>query len=161
MTNCINCKNLLNVSSTICPTCGSDQESKSIPVQKKTSTKLKILCALTILGSIFTIGRALLYEIIAHSTNNDEYIRGWIYGLSSIATIIGAIQMLNKKETGLITYTIGQTVYLLTVIWAASVYVSLMHNDIIFLIIISMTFMIPTIIFLWLYWTQSIRSQLS
>lgn len=161
MSNCINCKNLLDVSSKFCPTCGTNQESKSISVQKTGATKLKVLCVLTIIGSFFTIGRALLYEAIAHSTNNDEYIRGWVYGISSIVTIIGAISMLNKKETGLITYTIGQTVYILTVIWATIVYTSMKHGFGGISIIISLMFLIPSIFFLWIYWTQPIRKQFS
>jgi hypothetical protein len=161
MSICINCKSSLEEKDSFCPTCGFNQVRTSIPIEKTGAMLLRILCVLTILGSFFTIGRAILYEAIANVADNDEYIRGWIYGLSSIVTFIGALLMFNEKRSGLITYSIGQSVYIITVIWATSIYVSVGHGVGQVAFAVSMMFMIPSILFLWMYWTKSIRSQLN
>lgn len=160
MSICINCNSLLEKNINVCPTCGTLRESKSIPVQKTNFTLLNVLCVLTIIGSFFTIGRALLYEAIAHAADNEEYIRGWIYGLSSVITIIGAVLMKRKEKSGLLTYTIGQSIYILTVIWATSIYSSAGDGFAEITLVISMIFLIPSLFFLGIYWSQSIRSQL-
>ena len=160
MPNCINCNSVIEGDSNLCLTCNAPPFIKAIPKVK--SNTLKVMCVLTIVGSLFAIARAILYEVIANSHDgNDEYIRGWIYGISSVMTIIGAIWMLQKDKTGLTIYTVGQIIYILTVIWATIIYTNMGNGIAEVALVISMIFLIPSIFFLLIYWTSSIRSQLT
>ena len=60
------------------------------------ATLLIVLCIFTIIGSMFTIGRGVLYELFADLADND-YVRGWIYAATGIGTLVGAVMMLLRK----------------------------------------------------------------
>lgn len=130
------------------------------------STLLIILCVLTIVGSIFTICRAFLYEVVAHMDSDTNYIRGWIYAISSIGTLIGAVMMINGKMRGLYLYSCFQLIYIITVIIATFSYTDLFRSDLdmnlsYLSLSIAMFFLVPSVVFLCLYWTRSIKGQLS
>lgn len=161
---CINCQKEIDEAMVYCPHCGEDQRITAVQSDKRASSSfLTVLCILTIIGSIFTIGRAYLYEMVSMMDGNHNYYRGWIYALSSIGTLVGAWLMLQKKRKGLIVYTLFQTVYIITVIIA-----SLSYTDTIFggqsdtevrLLAsgIAMFFLLPSLLFLILYWTPMIK----
>ncbi len=156
MQNCIRCAAPLEEATNFCPRCGTDQRYGYR--EKESSTLLTVLCILTIIGSVFQIVRGMLYELVATADNNNEYIRGWIYAITGVATIIGSILMLQKQLNGLYVYTAGQAIYLLTCFWATSVYMNdpdLGGEGIVFAI--AAMFVVPAIIFLIIFWTDGCK----
>jgi len=156
MENCIRCNTPLEAGTNFCPTCGTDQ--RFTIGSKQSSTLLIVLSILTIIGSVFQLFRGMLYELVAAADNNSEYIRGWIYSITAIVTIAGAVMMLMKHLKGLYVYTVGQAIYILTCFWATSVYM----NDPDFggegiVIAIASVFIVPAIIFLILFWTDDCK----
>lgn len=149
-----------------CPNCGQDQHSKNITAQKSSTTFLTVLCILTIVGSVFTILRSVLYEMISMMDSNSNYIRGWIYAGSSIGTLIGAILMLQKKLKGLYLYSVFQAIYIITVLFATFVYGDIFkesgrNNEMSTLAFtIAMFFLVPSIFFLVSYWKNPIKKHL-
>lgn len=132
-------------------------------MENNKGTFLIFLCVLTIIGSLFTILRGFLYEMISTIDENHSYFRGWIYILTSIGTAIGAILMLQKKYIGLIIYSICQIIYLLTVLYATSQYSNDSVSDLnlgSFAVAISAFFMLPSLIVLVLYWLDVNRKLL-
>lgn len=156
MLNCNKCNDEVSENTNFCPSCGAELREGS-PKDNGNSSLLTVLCVLTILGSIFTIGRALLYEMFSEFDQNSEYIRGWIYAASAIGTLVGAALMLKKQLRGLYIYTIFQIIYLITVVIASLSYGE--FNDVAF--IIALFFLVPSILFLVLYWTNSVKKHMS
>lgn len=156
MEKCIRCNTPLESGTSFCPVCGADQRFN--PGANQSSVMLIILCILTLVGSVFQLFRGMLYELVAAADNNSEYIRGWIYSITAIVTIIGAIMMLQKQLKGLYVYTAGQAIYLLTCFWATSVYLEdVTDSDRILVWIISSIFIIPAIIFMILFWMDECK----
>jgi hypothetical protein len=164
MTNCIRCNQNLEKETNFCPNCGEDQSLNEVTREKSNASFLIVLCTLTIIGSIFTIARAYLYEMVAMMDSGIDYVRGWIYAGSGIGTLIGAVLMIQRKLLGLYVYSIFQVIYIITVIVASFSYGSVMeeYGDEINLIAsaIAMFFIIPSLAFLGLYWTKMVRKHL-
>jgi hypothetical protein len=132
-------------------------------MENNKGTFLTFLCVLTIIGSLFTILRGYLYELISTIDTDHSYFRGWIYILSSIGTAVGAILMLQKKFIGLIIYTVCQIIYLLTIVYATSQYANDSVSDFNFgalAVAISAFFLFPSLIVLVLYWLDINRKLL-
>lgn len=152
-----------------CPTCGEDQRANNLNQQSSNSSFLIVLCALTIIGSVFTFGRAYLYEMVSMMSENNNYFRGWIYAGSAIGTLVGAIMMIQRKLKGLYVYSAFQGIYIITVLVATFSYsnafdgfkgdngneASLLASG------IAMFFLLPSILFLILYWTNMIKKHLT
>jgi hypothetical protein len=165
MINCKRCNQQMEEEISFCPTCGEDQRANNINQERSNASFLIALCVLTIVGSIFTIGRAYLYEMISMMDGSNNYLRGWIYAGSSIGTLVGAIMMIQRKLNGLYVYSAFQIVYIIAVIIASFSYsdsfgshgkeASLLASG------IAMFFLIPSIIFLTLYWTKMIKKHLT
>lgn len=168
MTNCKRCNQQMDGETNFCPTCGEDQRTNNIIQQKSNATFLIVLCVLTIIGSVFTIGRAYLYEMVSMMGGESNYIRGWIYAGSSIGTLAGAIMMIQRKLNGLYIYSTFQGIYIITVLVASLSYsdafgsfdrsgnaASLLASG------IAMFFLLPSILFLILYWTNMIKKHLT
>ena len=164
MTNCKRCNQQMDEGTNFCPTCGEDQRANNVNQQKSNATFLMILCVLTIIGSIFTIARAYLYEMVSmiggELGGNSNYIRGWIYACSSIGTLVGAIMMLNRKLNGLYIYSAFQIIYIVTVIIASFSYGDTFKGATALASGIAMFFLLPSILFLVLYWTNIIKKHL-
>jgi hypothetical protein len=154
MKKCKNCNQELSKELNLCPSCGAEQSANM-------ESWLILLCVLTIIGSVFTIGRALLYELVSSMSHGSDYSRGWTYAGSAIGTIIGAILMLKKKLIGLYTYSFFQIIYIITVIIATFSHSNTSGATSDWVFGISMLFLIPSIIFLILYWTKMIRKHLA
>ena len=120
-----------------------------------------ILCVGTIIGSIFGILRAWLYEAVAHAADNAEYIRGWIYAIANIGTLTGAVMMLQRKLLGLHIYTVSQVVYIGSVIYTTFIYSDEFDGAGELAFVISLLFLLPSILFLVLYWLDVNRRVLS
>ncbi len=102
MTNCKRCNQQMDGETNFCPTCGEDQRANTINQQNSNASFLIVLCVLTIVGSVFTIGRAFLYEMVSIlGSGNGNYIRGWVYAASGIGTLVGAIMMVQRQLKGL------------------------------------------------------------
>lgn len=158
---CIRCNQPLNENTNFCPACGEDQRVNSLVEKKENASFLVVLCVLTIIGSAFTMARAFLYEIISFSMDEHNYLRGWIYAGTSIGTLVGAIMMLQRKLIGLHIYSVAQIIYILTVIAAAFSYDDVFGSDASLIALgIGMFFVIPSIIFLILYWTNMVKRHL-
>ena len=152
MKSCIACNAEIETGFNFCKTCGSNQNPPQNNVIKKDSTLLTVLCILTIIGSLFGILRGWLYELVS-TVGNDDYFRGWIYIFANIGTLVGAIMMLKRKILGLHLYTVFQSIYILTVIYATLVYEISDFEGL--AIVLSMFFLIPSVVFLILYWQNT------
>ena len=157
MIKCIRCSNPIENTLNFCPTCGEDQRGKST----SNATFLIVLCTFTIIGSVFTMGRAFFYEMISVLDESHTYLRGWVYFGSAIGTIVGAIMMIQKKMRGLYIYSIFQIIYILTVITASFSYGGPGEAKFLIATGISMFFIVPSILFLVLYWTDIVKRNLS
>ena len=125
MTNCKRCNQQMDEEINFCPTCGEDKRGNFVSQQQHQKSKpffLIFLCVLTIIGSVFTIGRAYLYEMVSMMDGHSNYFRGWIYAGSAIGTLIGAIMMTQRKLKGLYVYSVFQVIYIITVIIASFSY---------------------------------------
>ena len=172
MTNCKRCNQQMDEEINFCPTCGEDKRghfvSQQQHQQKSKPTFLIVLCVLTIIGSVFTIGRAYLYEMVSMMDGHSNYIRGWIYAGSAIGTLTGAIMMTQRKLNGLYIYSIFQVIYIITVIIASFSYGDTFGgtNDLAtfganaFASVVAIFFLIPSVLFLVLYWTNMIKKYL-
>ncbi len=166
MTNCKRCNGQMDEETNFCPICGEDQRANIVNQQKSNASFLIVLCVLTIIGSVFTIGRAYLYEMVSMMDEHSNYIRGWIYAGSAVGTLAGAIMMIQRKLNGLYIYSAFQGIYIITVLVASFSYsdafgsqgkgneASLLASG------IAMFFLLPSILFLILYWTNMIKKHL-
>ncbi len=139
------------------------------PVLNKRSSSaiLATLCVLTLIGSVFTILRAFVYFTISSVGAGETWadsmnVRGSLYLLTSIGTIIGAVKMLNKEMLGLHVYTVSQVIYLITVFFALSYYLDKFKSNFgdQFAIMLVMFFVVPSVVILALYWTQMAKQHL-
>jgi hypothetical protein len=129
-----------------------------------TSSGLLItLCTLTIIGSVFGILRAFLYEFgamvaeVATGSNMDmTYVRGLLYVAFHTGTLIGAIIMLCRSMVGFYMYTISQILYIVFVLYTT--YAT--YDARVFEAIIGAMFWGPSLVFLILYWTLPTRKHL-
>jgi len=163
MKECVKCNQQINNNLNFCPNCGHNQIQTTL---NQNSSVLIILGILTIVGSLFTIVRAYFYEIISLIDSDHDYYRGWIYAGTSLGTLVGAIIIMLKKKYGLYIYSISQIIYIITVIYATFIYNDNVNNDGFFkdtnelAIAIAMLFLVPSIIFLALYWSKYVRKHL-
>jgi hypothetical protein len=157
MKKCIRCNQPIENVLNFCPTCGEDQRGENT----SNATFLIVLCIFTIIGSVFTMGRAFFYEMISVLDESHTYLRGWVYFASAIGTIVGAFMMIQKKMRGLYIYSIFQIIYILTVIIASFSYGSPGEVMGVLAIGMSMFFIVPSILFLVLYWTDIVKRNLS
>jgi len=133
---------------------------------RSSSAILNTLCVLTLIGSVFTILRGIVYLTISSGGGGAwadlMNVRGSLYLLTSIGTIIGAVKMLNKEMLGLHVYTVSQVIYLITVFFALSYYLDQFKSNFgdQFAIIVVMFFVVPSVVILALYWTQMARQHL-
>ena len=164
MTNCKRCNQQMDEEINFCPTCGEDKRGNFVSQQqhqqKSKPTFLIVLCVLTIIGSVFTIGRAYLYEMVSMMDGHSNYIRGWIYAGSAIGTLIGAIMMTQRKLNGLYIYSIFQVIYIITVIIASFSYGDAFGGANALATAVAIFFLIPSVLFLVLYWTNMIKKYL-
>lgn len=160
---CKKCGNQLSDSDKFCYSCGQPTSPpQSQAPQSGNTSMLTILCIMSILGSLFTIGRGMLYELIAEIDGGD-YVRGFTYALTSVGTTIGAVMMLGKSLKGLYVYTVCQSIYLLTVIIATSSHMSgkLFRGEEEWAIFIASIFFVPSALFLWVYWSPGVKKCLN
>ena len=164
MTNCKRCNEPMNAETNFCPKCGEDQRPNVENPQKSNASFFIVLCVLTIIGSVFTIGRAFLYEMVSMMDDGSNYVRGWVYAGTSVGTLIGAVMMIQRKLQGLYIYTISQIIYILTVMVASLSYgdeFGKFGDEATFLAsAIAMFFILPSLLFLILYWTNMVKKHL-
>jgi hypothetical protein len=153
MKSCIACNAEIEDGFNFCKICGSNQKAQKNDSIKSKGLLLTILCVLTIIGSLFGIVRGWIYELVS-TVGNDDYFRGWIYIFANIGTLVGAILMLKRKKIGLHLYSVFQVIYILTVIYATVIYEVSDFEGL--AIVASMFFLIPSIVFLILYWQKKI-----
>ncbi len=170
MKNCVKCQKEIGVQDTYCQYCGSHQlrdelmdrldrveNSINNTVKKENTGLLVALGVISIIGSIFGIGRGLLYEAVSSLDPDSEYVRGYIYVYANLGSLIGVIMLLSKKIWGLYIYTFSQVVYIVTVLWAAMSY----EVGSSFAVAFSSFFLIPSVVFVFLFWTKDIKNKLS
>ena len=150
MSNCIKCQKELDPFQDFCQYCGASQRSQPANgvANKENAIFLYVLCVLTILGSLFGMIRGWLYELVAVAADNEEYIRGWIYILTNIGTLVGAVIMLQKNVSGFYVYMVCQVLYILTVMYTTFIYTDDAGE---FAVFIGIIFILPSIVFLFLY----------
>jgi hypothetical protein len=176
---CTNCGKEVSEDHAFCQHCGaatsneasanSDSTSKTtapieLEPQEKISDFLRLLCVLTIIGSIFGIFRGLIYEMITAAGDwNDNYLRGFLYTITNFGTLIGAILMLLRQKRGLYIYTASQLAYIMVVFVASFVYKSenYFEGAETFAFALALFFLLPSILFLFLYWMKVNVNQLT
>ncbi|MFZ9029019.1 MAG: hypothetical protein ACO2Z9_08385, partial [Crocinitomicaceae bacterium] len=84
-------------------------------------------------------------------------IRGLLFVMVNIGTIIGAIVMLSRKLTGLYVYSVFQVLYLLVIVWATLSHLGGVQTDI-FAVTIAAVFFLPSLAFLIMYWSDPVRN---
>lgn len=160
MKQCISCNYQIEEEGE-CPHCDVMVTENLITSKKKRNRVfLIVLCVFTIIGSLFGILRGIFYQDVITSNGYD---RGWTYIAANLGTMIGAILMIyNKKVSGLYVYSICQILYLYTVWVASNSYTDVKYlGDLSELAsFISMVFLIPSILFLILYWLPINRKHL-
>ncbi len=134
------------------------------PQDTSTSSGLLItLCTLTIIGSVFGILRAFLYEFgamvaeVATGNMDMTYVRGLLYVAFHTGTLIGAIIMLCRSMVGFYMYTISQILYIVFVLYTTYATYDGLGG---FEAIIGAMFWGPSLVFLILYWTLPTRKYL-
>ena len=170
MKNCVKCQKEIGGQDAYCQYCGSHQlryelmdrldrveNSINNTVKKENTGLLVTLSVISIIGSIFGIGRGLLYEAVSSLDADSEYIRGYIYVYANLGSLIGVIMLLSKKIWGLYIYSVSQVVYIVTVISAAMSY----EVGSAFAVAFSSFFLIPSVVFVFLFWTKDIKNKLS
>ncbi|EDP95329.1 hypothetical protein KAOT1_09661 [Kordia algicida OT-1] len=150
-----------------CPECGTNQGVKVVYIDRNDKpVGLIVLCVLTICGSLFTIGRAIIYELFAAITEDEGIAtRGLIYILTSVGTIIGAVLMISRKLIGLYIYSVSQVIYIITLVIAIYTHNSetgfVPRNGLADMSgIMIFYFGLPALIFLGVYWLKDIRKYL-
>lgn len=151
MKSCIACNAEIEDEFNFCKICGTNQIVPQNDLIKSSATFLIGLCILTIVGSLFGIARGWIYEIVS-TMGDGGYFRGWIYIITNIGTLVGAIMMLKRNKRGLHLYTVSQGAYILTVIYATIVYETSDFGG--YALAISMLFLVPSAVFLVLYWQK-------
>ena len=120
MKQCNECSTVLNENVNFCPNCGYNfylsekkEDNNNNKSEKKISFSfLQILCALTILGSFFS-----LYNLPNLSSYGDDSgILFFSSLIGNLGTISGAIFMLKNRKDGLSLYSLGQLIYLLSAV---------------------------------------------
>ena len=118
-------------------------------------TLLTILVVFTIIGSLFSMGKSLLYDAVLSYFGAGDFLY-YVYVATCVGTIFGAVMMLSKKKMGLYIYSVSQAVFILLFILSRipseGVYYSASYT---------MLVALPAAIFLALYWSKSIREYLT
>lgn len=174
MRNCVTCGKEIEDRDSYCSHCGANQlrdeimsrldrvETNVTNTVKDENTGLLIaLCVLTIIGSSFGIARGLIYEAfssLGSSTHSGDfyYIKGYIYVLTNIGTLFGAILVLARNKIGIYLHTIAQTIYIFTVLYSATGYGE--FSGLAFAT--ASIFLIPSGVFIFLYWTKGVTSKM-
>ncbi|MDA9563116.1 hypothetical protein N9R81_00410 [Flavobacteriales bacterium] len=86
MTNCKKCDQRTEGEINFCTNCGQYQKEDIKNYAENNAYFLNILCVLTIIGSVFTMGRGYLYEMVSMMDSESNYFRGWIYLGSALGT---------------------------------------------------------------------------
>ena len=149
MKSCIACNAKMEDEFSFRKTCGTNQIERHDALINSNTTFLSILCVLTIVGSIFEIAIGWIYEFVS-TMGDGEYFGGWIYIITNIGALVGAISMLKRDKAGLHLHTVSQSAYIFTVIYATIVFETSDFEN--FALVISMLFLVPYVIFLILYW---------
>ena len=171
MKNCVKCQKEIGFQDAFCPHCGSNQlrdeimdrldrvESNINNTVKSENTGLLVtLGVLSIVGSIFGMSRGLLYEAIAGlADSGSSYTKGYIYVFANLGSMIGVILMLSRKIVGLYAYTLAQIVYVVTVMISSMSY----EEGRTLAVAVSSFFMIPSVVFVFLFWSKGVKDKLS
>jgi hypothetical protein len=126
---------------------------------------LYVLCAITIASSVFGIMRGYFYELVSMA-GDEVYWRGWAYMATNVGCLVGAIFMIQRKRLGLYLYTGSSVLYMATVVYASAHHLGSNPaddpNPVVFIGVMSVAglFLIPSLIFLGLYWLDINRKSL-
>ena len=162
---CQHCGTAISASEKTTAQTPSESGTPEVTAPKKgISDFLRFLCVLTIIGSVLGIFRGLIYEMITAAGDwNDSYTRGFLYVITNFGTLTGAILMLLRQKKGLYIYTGSQIGYILVVIFASFVYKSedYFEGAETFAMSLALFFLIPSVLFLGMYWLKVNVSQLT
>ncbi|MEM6718176.1 MAG: hypothetical protein AAF611_02570 [Bacteroidota bacterium] len=147
----------------------ANQNPQVVYVQKSDNAPaiLIILGVLTILGSLILMTYFLFFYSLASAasdfasdiTNQNVEILpflSYLYAPACIGTLIGAVMMITKKKKGLMLYTICQITFILVYI----------INNVSFafageFFTYTLLLLVPSVLFLVLYWSKDIKKHLS
>ncbi|MEM6685535.1 MAG: hypothetical protein AAF617_07030 [Bacteroidota bacterium] len=135
---------------------GAPQPKEVVYVERRGApTILTILVIFTIIGSLFSMGKSLLYDTVLSYFGQGDFLY-YVYVATCVGTMIGAVMMLSKKKMGLYLYSVSQIVFILLFILSRipspGVYYSTSYTILVTL---------PAFIFLVLYWSKSIKDYLT
>ena len=159
MSHCNQCGNPLQPNVKFCSSCGVAVHP-SAPSSGVLS-KLRVLCILSIIGSILGILRGVVYDSLS---GDDEYWRGIAFALLNAGTLIGALMMLiSRKRMGLNIYAIFQASYLALSLFTTFVYLGEAGSDeagVFIVLTISACFILPSAAFLYFYTRPDLKAEL-
>lgn len=132
------------------------QQEKVVFVERAGApTLLIILVIFTIIGSLFSMGKSLLYETVSSYFGAGDFMY-YIYVATCVGTMIGAIMMLSKKKLGLYIYSISQVLFILLFILSRIPSETEDYSTSWTVLVV-----LPAVIFLFLYWSKDIRDFLT
>ncbi|AXG72073.1 hypothetical protein KORDIASMS9_04335 [Kordia sp. SMS9] len=134
----------------------SDQRKEVVFVERRGApTILTILVIFTIIGSLFSMGKSLLYDSISSYFGMGDFMY-YLYAATCVGTMIGAIMMLSKKKMGLYIYSVCQAIFILLFILTRIPTETEYYSTSWTLLVV-----LPAAIFLFLYWSKDIRNYLT
>lgn len=132
------------------------QQEKVVFVERAGApTLLIILVIFTIIGSLFSMGKSLLYETVSSYFGAGDFMY-YIYVATCVGTMIGAIMMLSKKKMGLYIYSVSQVLFILLFILSRIPSETEDYSTSWTVLVV-----LPAAIFLFLYWSKDIRDFLT
>ncbi len=135
---------------------GSEQQKEVVFVERRGApTILTILVIFTIIGSLFSMGKSLLYDTVLSYFGAGDFLY-YVYVATCVGTMIGAIMMLSKKKMGLYIYSACQALFILLFILSRIPSETDDYSTSWTLLVV-----LPAAIFLFLYWSKDIRDYLT
>jgi len=147
----------------------ANQNPQVVYVQKSDNAPaiLIILGVFTILGSLALMTYFLFFYSVASSfssaasaiTSTDvEFLpfMSYLYAPACVGTLIGAVMMITKKKKGLYVYSICQVIFILTYIINNASYA--FGGE---FFVYTLLLLVPSLLFLGLYWSKDIKKHLA
>ncbi|MFK7747096.1 MAG: hypothetical protein AB8B65_01765 [Kordia sp.] len=147
----------------------ANQNPNVVYVQKSDNAPaiLIILGIFTILGSLVLMTYFLFFYSVASSVSSiasdftSENVQllpfiSYLYAPACVGTLIGAVMMITKKMKGLYVYSICQVVFIFAYIINNSSYA--FAGD---FFVYTLLLLVPSLLFLGLYWSKDIKKHLS
>lgn len=137
--------------------------SGALTERKRFPAICTVLCLLALVGPLYVITVSLFYLVFDFLFSNSDTLMMVItivWSIASIGTIIGSVMLMMKKMKGLYVYSISQAIYLIAAIYIMVTFLG-SSEDYDAGIAVIILLVIPSLIFLGLFWMTKLRKYLS